>query len=281
MILPFTKMQSLGNDFVVIDGIGNRVPVGKDFAARIADRRFGIGCDQILLVEEGDHNADFKFRIFNQDGSEVGQCGNGARCFARYVVDNNLWHRDTMTAKTLTTSIRMVLEDDGTVSVDMGAPVFDPDSIPLNADNEQTGYDFVSTQGSVKFGAVSMGNPHAVIEVEDVGTAPVGRLGAELQQSSIFPESVNVGFMAMQSRNCIDLRVFERGVGETMGCGSGACAAVVYGISTGKLSPSVTVNLPGGAAVVSWDGRGSAVTLRGSAETVFEGEIDVSEFAAS
>ena len=273
MILPFSKMQSLGNDFVLLDGVSQRIQLPHAAAVRLADRHFGVGCDQILLVEPAAGDADFTLRIFNQDGSEVGQCGNGARCLAQFLQQQHLWQAPAVHVRTDSARMRLALHTDATVSADMGPPVFDPAAIPLRVDGAAECYSAPTSLGALTFYAVSMGNPHAVFVVDDVATAPVATLGAELQQHALFPQRVNAGFMAIRSADQIDLRVFERGVGETLGCGSGACAAVVVGIRQGRLTPPVTVNLPGGRVCVSWAGPGASVVLRGPVETVFSGRI--------
>lgn len=266
-------MQSLGNDFVVLDGVNQQVQMTQSIATALADRHYGVGCDQILMAEPGRDDVDFVLRIFNQDGSEVGQCGNGARCFGRFVFDKGLIKSDNLKVRTTTSEMHITLHADESVSVDMGKPRFATHEVPLAEQDYAEIYSLSTVSGTTEFSAVSMGNPHAVILVDQTEQAPVESLGREYQQHECFPESVNVGFMAIRSRSSIDLRVFERGVGETLGCGSGACAAVVAGIRRGLLDASVTVNLPGGQAQVDWSGDHAPVILRGSAVTVFEGQI--------
>jgi diaminopimelate epimerase len=275
MQIPFTKMHGLGNDFVVIDATAQSYAFGTEELRAIADRRFGIGCDQVLLVEPP-RSADtlFHYRIFNADGGEVEQCGNGARCFARYVVDKGLTVRREIPVGTVAGDIVLYLEDDGDVRVNMGEPLFTPAAIPFDADQVAASYPLQLDQETVEIGAVSMGNPHAVLHVEDVSTAPVDRLGPLIESHARFPRRVNVGFMAVQDRNSIDLRVYERGVGETLACGTGACAAVVVGHIQGLLDDRVRVRLPGGTLVVSWRGKGEPVWMTGPAVTVFDGVFE-------
>lgn len=276
MKIKFSKMHGLGNDFVVIDGINQSVSLDNHRIRRLADRHVGVGCDQVLLVESPhDPEADFKYRIFNADGSEVAQCGNGARCFARFVRAKGLIDRDCI--RVVTKAGTMVLEiiDGDRVRVNMGVPSFDPASIPLAVHEEMPEYQVDIGGRSWIFSAVSLGNPHAVIRVEDVATAAVTEVGSALQAHWLFPEQVNVGFMEVVSSRWIRLRVFERGTGETLACGSGACAAAVVGMDQGYLRAPVTVTLPGGELVVTWEGRGQPVYLTGPAEFVFEGEIEL------
>ncbi len=274
-MLKFSKMHGLGNDFVVIDAIHQAVDLTPEQLRFIADRRRGVGCDQILLVEKPQQTeVDFCYRIFNADGSEVAQCGNGARCFARFVRDKGLTDKDTIAVETASGVIYPTLESDGTVKVNMGPPVWEPARIPLLADVEQPSYTLTLASGeTVTFGAVSMGNPHAVIQVADVQMAPVEQWGPEIESHACFPERVNVGFMQILDSAHIRLRVFERGTGETQACGTGACAAVVTGIIQQLLDPFVSVTLPGGTLWIRWDGEGQDVWMTGPAEHVFDGEI--------
>ncbi len=276
MIIQFTKMHGLGNDFVVIDGISQSVSLNCAQIRFIADRHFGIGCDQLLLVEKPvSDNADFKYRIFNADGSEVAQCGNGARCFARFVRDKKLTDKDEIRVDTDAGQLVLQLQEDGLVTVNMGIPRHAPAQIPLQASSEEKLYRLNIADEDVSFGAVSMGNPHAVLTVADVEVAPVNELGAKLESHPFFPQRANIGFMQVVNRHTINLRVFERGAGETMACGSGACAAVVIGIEQGLLDENVSVTLPGGQLNIRWQGRGTPVFMTGSAESVFEGWIDL------
>jgi len=274
--LKFSKMQGLGNDFVVIDGVSQPVCLNREQIRQLADRHYGVGCDQVLLVEPSpDDGMDFSYRIFNADGSEVAQCGNGARCFAKFVHARGLIDRDVIRVSTKSGRLSLEITQDGRVRVNMGEPRFLPSEIPLMVHEEMPEYQaFVGGQ-SWTFGAVSMGNPHAVIEVSDIAKAPVREIGEAFQSLSLFPEQVNVGFMQVVSAGQINLRVYERGVGETLACGSGACAAAVIGIEWGRLKSPVTVRLPGGELMIEWPGRGESVIMVGSAEFVFEGEIEI------
>lgn len=267
-------MQGLGNDFVVIDAVNQNVSLNAAQIRHIADRHFGVGCDQLLLVEKpAQANADFKYRIFNADGSEVAQCGNGARCFARFVSDKGLVHKDAIVVDTDAGQLQLNLDPEGLVTVDMGIPRHEPSQIPLAWAQEQLTYDLGINGQKIEFAAVSMGNPHAVILVDDVSTAPVETLGPILESHPLFPERVNVGFMQIIARDEINLRVYERGAAETMACGSGACAAAVAGIQRGLLDVEVRVNLPGGQLKIEWEGRGHSVVMTGPAVSVFEGQI--------
>ncbi len=271
MQLDFTKMQSLGNDFVMLDGVSRKMPLSSAMVRRLADRHYGIGCDQILLAENSPV-ADFRFRIFNQDGSEVEQCGNGARCLARFVHDRGLTDQYTISVETLNTRMRLELLDDGAVRVEMGVPEFLPERIPFLTDQPAERYALEVQGERLAIMALSLGNPHAVLLVEDVHTAPVERLGPLVENHVRFPARVNVGFCQIVARDRIRLRVHERGVGETLGCGSGACAAVVAGVRLGRLDPVVCVSLPGGEVWVQWNGE-AAVHLTGPAQTVYTGHI--------
>lgn len=275
MKLKFTKMHGLGNDFVVFDAIHQQIQLSTEQLRRIARRRFGVGCDQILLVEKPrSPDTHFYYRIFNADGSEVEQCGNGARCFARFVRDKGLTDRDVIDVGTAGGNIRLYLEGEQ-VRVNMGTPVFDPARIPFLADRQQTTYAIEVDGRTLDLAVLSMGNPHAVLVVDDVTQAPVETLGPLIESHPCFPERVNVGFMTIGSSNEIDLRVHERGAGETLACGTGACAAVVAGRLQGRLDEEVTVHLPGGDLMISWQGNGSPVWMTGPATTVFEGVIEL------
>ena len=266
-------MQSLGNDFVLINGVQEHIRMSANFAMRISDRHYGIGCDQVIIAEPGHEMDTFKMRIFNADGSEVGQCGNGVRCFAVFLRDQNLCQRSFVKVETITVSMAVEINQDATVSAHMGLPEFNPSSIPLDADSEQMKYSLAIDQQEIEFSAVSMGNPHCVIDVLNSAEAEVERLGPIFENHAIFPEKANVGFREIVSRDQINLRVFERGVGETLGCGSGACAAVVCGIRDGRLDRQVTVHLPGGSAAVDWMPDEESVRLTGAVETVFHGQL--------
>lgn len=276
MKLNFTKMHGLGNDFVVIDAINQQVDLSNEQVRQIADRRLGVGCDQLLLVEPSEHaDSAFRYRIFNANGGEVEQCGNGARCFARFVRSKGLTDADRIPVYTNSGRIELIVEDDGKVTVDMGAPRLNPADIPFEATVEAPRYALSVHGETYEIGAVSMGNPHAVLEVPHVDSAPVARLGPAIEAHPRFPKHVNVGFMEIVDRCRIRLRVFERGAGETMACGSGACAAVVAGRVQGLLDKTVTVELRGGDLVVSWEGNNQPVLMTGPATFVFEGTIEL------
>lgn len=276
MKLAFTKMQGTGNDFVLIDATARRFEADPRLLAQLTDRRYGVGCDQVLVVEAPSApDVDFDYRIFNADGSEAGQCGNGARALARFVRARGLSRADELSVRTSTTRLRLRLRPDGQVTVDMGVPRLEPKDIPLALGERTPRYSAVLDDGAVvEFGAVSMGNPHAVIRVENVANAPVAELGARLQRHALFPESVNVGFLQVIRRAAVSLRVFERGSGETESCGTGACAAVVVGRLWELLDDSVEVRVRGGTLRVEWPGEGEPVQMTGPAEFVFNGEIE-------
>ena len=274
MRLKFTKMHGLGNDFMVIDGVTQSVELTPERIERWADRHFGIGFDQLLLVEPPTRpDRDFRYRIFNADGSEVENCGNGARCFARFVVDHNLIHADRIRVETAGGDLELIIQDDGQVTVDMGRPRLAPEKIPFLADERATLYPLTTDDGTqLDIAAVSMGNPHCVIRVESVDTAPVETLGPELEQHDRFPQRVNVGFLEVVDRTRARLRVFERGVGETLACGTGACAAIVAGHINGWFDNRVHIALRGGTLLIEWPGEGN-VLMTGPVETVFEGVV--------
>ncbi|MCJ2368103.1 diaminopimelate epimerase [Aeromonas dhakensis] len=274
--MDFSKMHGLGNDFMVVDGVTQKVFFSNDVIKKLADRHFGIGFDQLLLVEPPyDPELDFHYRIFNADGSEVEQCGNGARCFARFVRLKGLINRDRIAVSTARGRIVLQLEGENQVTVNMGVPQFEPGKIPFRAQKAEKTYLLRAQEHTVMCGAVSMGNPHCVIEVSSVADAPVETLGPIMERHERFPERVNVGFMETVNASEIKLRVFERGVGETLACGTGACAAVVIGISQGKLKERVTVTLPGGKLTIAWKGPGQPVYMTGPAEHVFDGQIEL------
>ncbi|MFO7189458.1 MAG: diaminopimelate epimerase [Pseudomonadota bacterium] len=279
MKLRFTKMQGLGNDFVVFDGVRQRVELSREQLRRIADRHFGVGCDQILVVEPPrTAGADFRYRIYNADGGEVEQCGNGARCFARFVRDKGLTDKDRITVETLGGLITPQIEPDGRVTVDMGVPVFEPARIPFIALTGELIESLDLGEAQVEITALSMGNPHAVQVVADVDAAPVAEQGPKIESHPRFPQRVNAGFMQVVDRHTIRLRVYERGAGETLACGTGACAAAVTGIRRGLLDSPVTVRTRGGELTIRWagvDNPAASVYMTGPAETVFEGEIIV------
>lgn len=276
MQLEFTKMHGLGNDFVVIDAINQTVDLSPGQVRQLADRRYGIGCDQLLLVEAPvTPGTDFRYRIFNADGGEVGQCGNGARCFMRFVHEQGLTDRRELDVETASGRLQLVLEDDGQVTVNMGEPRLEPADIPFDAPACAQTYTLALDGEEIEIAAVSMGNPHAVTTVVDVDTAPVERLGPLIQRHPRFPEQVNAGFMQIIDFEHIRLRVYERGAGETLACGSGACAAVVAGRLWDQLAARVNVALRGGNLVVSWAGKGYPVYMTGPATRVFKGRIEL------
>lgn len=274
MRLEFTKMHGLGNDFVVIDLVSQRVKLTPEQIRELADRHFGVGFDQLLLVEPPETpEVDFRYRIFNADGSEVSQCGNGARCFARFVRDRRLTQKKVLKVETASGVIELRADDDGWVTVDMGAPRFAPAQIPFQADAEALTYRVDVAGQTVELATVNMGNPHAVLRVESVDTAAVETLGPALESHVRFPERVNVGFMQIVDKQHIRLRVFERGSGETLACGTGACAAAVAGIRQGWLQSPVMVKLPGGELEIRWESEGQSVIMHGPTARVFEGVL--------
>lgn len=276
MRIRFTKMHGLGNDFVVINAIDQAVELTPERARYLAHRRLGVGCDQVLVVERSSvAEADFRYRIFNADGNEVEQCGNGARCFARFVRDQGLTEKDEIPVSTAGGLIVLRVQSDGQVSVDMGEPRLNPPLVPFEADTMAISYALEVEGQTLEIAVVSMGNPHAVLRVDNVQSAPVGQLGPLIEHHPRFPRRANVGFMEIVDGNHIRLRVFERGTGETLACGTGACAAVVAGRVQGLLGENVAVDLPGGRLMVSWPGEGASVIMTGPATTVFEGTIDL------
>lgn len=274
MQLRFTKMHGIGNDFVVIDAISQHVQLSAAQIQRIANRHFGVGCDQLLLVEASSlPDVDFRYRIFNADGGEVEQCGNGARCFVRYVHDHGMTNKNEILVETAKGLITLTLETSGQVTVNMGAPRFAPEAIPFLAPAEAISYDLQVAGERVVISAVSMGNPHAVQVVKDTEKAPVAIQGPLIEAHSQFPQRVNAGFMQILDRTHIQLRVYERGSGETLACGSGACAAVVAGIRLGLLDQQVRVTMRGGELNIQWAGEGEPVWMTGPAESIFEGTL--------
>lgn len=273
MAIYFSKMHGLGNDFMVIDAVRQDVTLNQQDIKRWGDRHFGIGFDQLLVVEPPSRpDVDFRYRIFNQDGGEVEQCGNGARCFARFVHDKGLTGKQTITVETAGGIIELRLQDDGQVTVDMGQPQLTPAAIPFQADQQASLYELAANEQwpSVALGAVSMGNPHAVLRVDDVVDAPVHELGGVIESHARFPSRVNVGFLQIMNRQQVRLRVFERGVGETLACGTGACAAMVVARLNHWVEDEVECELPGGKLTLAWNGQG-AVMMTGPAEFVFDG----------
>ncbi|RTL30379.1 MAG: diaminopimelate epimerase [Burkholderiales bacterium] len=286
MKLRFTKMHGAGNDFVVLDATRGPLPLNAAQYRFLADRRFGIGADQILIVEPGNpaKGTDFTYRIMNADGGEVEQCGNGARCFARYVHDTGLTRKDRIRVETMKAIIEPQLQPDGRVTVDMGSPFLVPAEVPFDASglspkllNGCELWPIQLANHPVDVAVVSMGNPHAVMRVDSAEHAPVEELGPQIEGHARFPRRVNAGFMEVVDRGHIRLRVYERGSGETLACGSGACAAVVAGIRLGWLDPTVHVDTRGGRLTISWAGPGQSVMMTGPAVKVFDGEIDVPE----
>ncbi|MBT8146567.1 MAG: diaminopimelate epimerase [Gammaproteobacteria bacterium] len=280
MLVPFTKMQGLGNDFLVLDQVTNQVQLTAEQIRQLSDRHFGIGFDQLLQIEPPSRpDVDFDYRIFNADGQEVEHCGNGARCFARFVHEHRLSDRNPIRVKTVSRILELDLLPDGQVTVDMGRPILNPADIPLRTAGQAPVYRrTLEIEGSsleVEFSALSMGNPHAVLIVDDIESAPVKEVGTALGAHPDFPEGVNVGFMEIKNREQVNLRVFERGAGETLACGTGACAAVVAGRMRGLLDASVELALRGGNLTVSWPADSSPVLMTGPAITVFEGEIEL------
>ncbi len=276
MRLKFTKMHGAGNDFIVVDATRTPLPLGPGAINRLADRHVGIGFDQMLVVEPArSPDTDFYYRIFNADGGEVSQCGNGARCFVRYVHDKGLSAKNAIRVETRSGIIEPRLEKDGRVSVNMGTPIFEPARIPFLADRQAVIYALDVDGRTLEISALSMGNPHAVQIVADVDAAPVTSQGPLIERHARFPERVNAGYMQIVDRSHIKLRVYERGAGETLSCGTGACAAVVAGIARGLLDSPVKVDTQGGVLEVAWTGGAQPVSMTGPAQSVFEGEIEV------
>jgi len=274
--LAFTKMQGAGNDFVVLDGVSQRLALAPEQLRRLADRHFGVGCDQILLVEPARAaGTDFRYRIFNADGGEVEQCGNGARCFVRFVRERGLTDKIEIRVETAAGIITPRMEADGEVTVNMGAPVFEAKRIPFLSGSDALVQPLRVGDTTVEISAVSMGNPHAVQVVADVDLAPVTVQGPLIEHHACFPARVNAGYMQVQDRGRIRLRVYERGAGETLACGTGACAAVAVGIRRGLLDARVRVSTRGGDLTIRWEGADNPVWMTGPAVTVFEGEIDI------
>jgi diaminopimelate epimerase len=276
MLLRFTKMQGLGNDFVVIDAINQDVRLAPEQVRFLADRHFGIGCDQLLIVEPPRQpGVDFRYRIFNGDGGEVEQCGNGARCFVRFVHDRGLTSKREIRVETHGGIIAPRLEDDGAVTVDMGAPRLGPPEVPFVSDSDAVVQALDVEGETVYITALSMGNPHAAQVVADVDAAKVSTQGAAIERHPRFPQRVNAGYLQVLDRHAIRLRVFERGAGETLACGTGACAAVVAGILRGLLDSPVRVSTRGGDLAIAWAGAGQPVMMTGPAVAVFHGEIEL------
>ena len=276
MRVKFTKMHGLGNDFVVLDAVSQAIDLTPAQARFLADRHFGVGCDQILVVEKPARaDADFRYRIFNADGGEVEQCGNGARCFVRFVHDKGLTAKRAIRVETQCGLIEPRLEDDGLVTVDMGVPRFEPSHVPFVAESDALVQPLRVGQDTLEITALSMGNPHAVQVVANVDAAPVAEQGPLIENHPRFPQRVNAGFMQVVDRHAIRLRVFERGAGETLACGTGACAAVAAGIARGLLDAPVRVSPRGGELTIAWGGPGRPVLMTGPAVTVFDSEIEI------
>jgi len=271
MKINFTKMHGLGNDFIVINNLNEVFNENSINIPKLANRRTGIGFDQLLIVESSKKvGFDFKYRIFNADGQEVQQCGNGARCFALYVFEKKLTNKKILNVETLNGDIELTINNDSTVIVNMGKPEFEPSKIPANFNNQHKKYSI----NDIELGILSMGNPHAVILANNIANLEIDKTAKDIQNSGYFPEGVNVGFMQINSDSNISLRVFERGVGETQACGTGACAAVVFGVENDLLANKVLVSLPGGDLDINYD-KGSNVLMTGPAQFVFEGSIEI------
>ncbi|MFQ5993633.1 MAG: diaminopimelate epimerase [Acidiferrobacterales bacterium] len=276
MLIPFTKMQGAGNDFVVFDAVSQRVDLTPERVRRIARRRLGVGCDQVLVVAPTDRSdADFRVAIYNADGSQAEHCGNGLRCIARFVRDRGLSGKDAVTMATLAGMIQPRIETDGQVTIDMGVPEFDPAKVPFEADTQQLVYDLDIGGESIAVSVLSLGNPHAVQLVDELDDSLVAQQGPLIENHPRFPNRVNVGFMKILNPRRLRLRVHERGVGETLACGSGATAAVVAGCWRELLETRVDVDVPGGSLTVSWAGEGQPAYLKGPAVATFEGNIDL------
>lgn len=274
--MQFSKMHGLGNDFMVVDGVTQNVYFSPELICRLADRHTGVGFDQLLLVEAPyDPDLDFHYRIFNADGSEVAQCGNGARCFARFVRLKGLTNKQKIKVSTQSGRMTLTINENDDVSVNMGEPDFEPQRVPFRAVKEEKTYIIRAQERTVLCGVVSMGNPHCVIQVESIHTAEVEVLGPALENHERFPERANIGFMEIISADHIRLRVYERGAGETQACGSGACAAVAVGITQGLLAKRVKVDLPGGSLDIAWEGPGAPLYMTGPATHVYDGVIQL------
>ncbi|MCU1740392.1 MULTISPECIES: diaminopimelate epimerase [Pseudomonas] len=274
MLLRFTKMHGLGNDFMVLDLVSQHAHIQPKHAKQWGDRHTGIGFDQLLIVEAPSNpEVDFRYRIFNSDGSEVEQCGNGARCFARFVLDKRLTAKRLIRVETKSGVIELDVRQDGQISVNMGPPRLAPAEIPFLAEQQATSYAVDVDGQNVDLAAVSMGNPHAVLRVSDINSAPVHELGPKIEHHPRFPARVNVGFLQVIDRHRAQLRVWERGAGETQACGTGACAAAVAAISQGWMDSPVTLDLPGGRLSIEWAGVGEPVMMTGPAVRVYEGQV--------
>lgn len=276
MILEFTKMHGLGNDFMVIDAIHQVVRLTPTQVRALADRHFGIGFDQLLLVEPATGaGIDFRYRIYNADGGEVAQCGNGARCFMQFVHERGLTDQSRVRVETLHGVLELLRQPDGQITVNMGIPEFEPSVIPFTAPGRAMRYTLDVDGQALEIGVVALGNPHAVVQVDDVSRAPLADLGPRMERHPRFPQRVNAGFLQIIDRNTVRVRVYERGAGETLACGSGACAAVVIGRLWGELAEQVRVQLNGGELAIGWPGEGSPVMMTGPATTVYQGRIEL------
>ena len=276
MMISFAKMHGLGNDFMVVDTISQNLFFSEKQIRRLANRNKGVGFDQLLLVEPPSQpNVDFHYRVFNADGSEVGQCGNGVRCLARFVRQMGLTWKQKIRVSTVNGLMDLRLMKNGLVSVDMGVPQLEPQKVPLNIEEQSIEYNIQLKEQSFSFGAVSMGNPHCILTVDDVKNISINSIGKEINQHDLFPEGVNVGFMQIVSENEVRLRVFERGAGETLACGSGACASMVVGRLQNKLQQRIKVYLPGGHLHIDWAGAGQSLTMIGPAEFVYHGYLEL------
>ena len=280
MKLHFTKMHGIGNDFIVLDHTKSPFQLTQEIIQSLSHRQLGIGFDQLLVVENTTlKDVDFKYRIFNQDGGEVEQCGNGARCFYRFVKDKHLTKKESIRVETKSGVITLTEDHEHMIEVNMGEPIFNPKLIPFISDTEKNEYsisiDLPNQKEMINVAVLSMGNPHAVMTVEDIDKAPVETLGAYLESHPLFPKRVNVGFMTIVTPHHVRLRVFERGVGETLACGTGACAAVVSGIKRDLLISPVKVDMPGGSLSIDWKGDKNSVMMKGPAVTIFEGDIEI------
>jgi diaminopimelate epimerase len=280
MKVHFTKMHGIGNDFIVLDHTKSPFQLSKEVIQSLSHRQLGVGFDQLLVVEKTTlEDVDFKYRIFNKDGGEVEQCGNGARCFYRFVKDKHLTDKVSIRVETKSGVIELTEDNERMIEVNMGEPIFNPKLIPFLSESEKNEYpisiDLPHQEETLNMAILSMGNPHAVITVKDTHTAPVTTLGPYLESHKLFPKRVNVGFMEIITPHHIRLRVFERGVGETLACGTGACAAVVSGIKSQSLSSPVKVDMQGGSLSIDWKGSGHPVMMKGPAVTLYEGDIEI------
>ncbi len=276
MKIRFSKMHGLGNDFVMLDAISQRIVMRPEKAKFLADRHFGVGCDQVLVVEPPETpECDFRYRIFNHDGSEVENCGNGARCFALFVRQRRLTGKRVIRVETAAGILELIVRKDNQVTVNMGPPELTPERIPFTANGQAKSYELPLPEHTLTIAAVSMGNPHAVTLVDDITRAPVAALGPLVEGHPHFPKRVNAGFMQIERRDLVHLRVYERGVGETLACGTGACAAVVGGIVQNRLDSKVAVHLPGGCVTIEWAGPGTPVYMTGPATLVYHGQINI------